>query len=59
MAKKPNPDQLNLFDDWLVVKAPVYTGPSQDNQPQEVFANPRQSLSMSWAEKLDDDGEIT
>lgn len=59
MAKKPNPDQLNLFDDWLVVKAPVYTGPSQDNQPQEVFANPRQSLSMSLAEKLDDDGEIT
>lgn len=73
MVRKKNPDQMNLFDDWLVVDEPISTGRSQDNPPAaedsflpeedneapEIFANPRHGLSLALAEKLDRDGEIT
>lgn len=66
MAKTPNPDQFDLFDDWLVVEEIV--SPS-NNSTQSIekedetvivdFEKARYQLALRLAVKLDKDGEIT
>ncbi len=71
MAKKPSPDQLNLFDDWFIVNEPVGKPqdiptvssdsvlPEEGNTVTETFEKNRHVLSLRLAEALDKDGEIT
>ncbi|MHB8977464.1 MAG: strawberry notch-like NTP hydrolase domain-containing protein [Trichloromonadaceae bacterium] len=71
MAKKPSPDQLNLFDDWFIVNEPVGKPqdiptvssdsvlPEEGNTVTETFEKSRHVLSLRLAEALDKDGEIT
>jgi hypothetical protein len=65
MAKTPNPDQVDLFDDWLVVEEAV--SPS-NNSTQTIekedetgivdFDKARYQLALRLADKLDSDGGI-
>jgi antirestriction protein ArdC/phage/plasmid primase-like uncharacterized protein/tRNA G10 N-methylase Trm11 len=71
MAKKPSPDQLNLFDDWFIVNEPVGKPqdmptvssdpvlPEEGNTVTETFEKSRHVLSLRLAEALDKDGGIT
>ena len=73
MAKEPNPNQGDLFDDWLVVDEAVGANQAQDKltlsndsvQPKEKdavtksFDQSRHILALRLAEKLDKEGEIT
>lgn len=60
MAKQ-NPNQFDLFNDWLVVEQPVDTTvtiKSEDIVPLS-FDESRHVLALRLAQKLDADGEIT
>jgi N-acetylglutamate synthase/N-acetylornithine aminotransferase len=66
MAKIPNPAQLDLFDDWLVVEenaSPTNNStPTIEKDAETVvadFEKSRYQLALRLAEKLDKDGEIT
>jgi hypothetical protein len=73
MAKKHNPNQGDLFNDWLIIDEAIETVQAQDKstvssdslQPKEqdtltiAFDKSRHSLAQRWAEKLDNDGEMT
>lgn len=58
---KHNPDQIDLFNDWLVTEQPVMnsvTKTIEDTLPVS-FDELRHVLAMRLAEKLGADGEIT
>ncbi|ESS71653.1 DNA primase TraC [Methyloglobulus morosus KoM1] len=66
MAKTPNPDQVDLFDDWLVVEDVVspsnnstQTIENEDETGIVDFDKARYQLALSLADQLDKDGEIT
>ena len=66
MAKTPNPDQVDLFDDWLVVEELVspsnnstQTIENEDETGIVDFDKARYQLALCLADKLDTDGEIT
>ena len=62
MAKQFNPDQRDLFDDWLVsgeaTASPVIQLKEADSLTVS-FDQSRYVLALRLAEKLDKDGEIT
>jgi hypothetical protein len=62
MAKQSNPDQWDLFDDWLVAGnaavSPVIR-PKETDSLTASFDQSRYVLALHLAEKLDKDGEIT
>jgi antirestriction protein ArdC/phage/plasmid primase-like uncharacterized protein len=73
MAKKHNPNQGDLFDDWFIIDEATETVQAQDKstvssdslQPKEKdtltvsLDKSRHILALRLAEKLDNDGEIT
>ena len=65
MAKKPqkpNPNQFDLFADWLVVDVPVSEPVTQIKQEDTLavsFDNNRHVLALRLSQKLNADGEIT
>ena len=66
MAKIPNPDQKDLFADWLVVAdEPVLTNVSVQTKEKDVdniivpIDKSRHILALRLAEQLDKEGEIT
>jgi antirestriction protein ArdC/phage/plasmid primase-like uncharacterized protein/predicted RNA methylase len=64
MAKKSNPDQWDLFNDWLVVAdAPispvVHSKEDEADSATVSIDQSRYVLALRLAEKLDKDGEIT
>lgn len=63
MAKKSNPDQWDLFNDWLVVAvAPIspIVHSKEEADPSPISKDQsRYVLALRLAEKLDKDGEIT
>lgn len=65
MAKKPNPDQNDLFDDWLVLANETVVSnvsvQTQEKESDDIVSidKSRPILALRLAEKLDKDGEIT
>jgi antirestriction protein ArdC/phage/plasmid primase-like uncharacterized protein len=66
MAKTPNPDQVDLFDDWLVVEEvispsnnSIQTIEKDDETVTVDIDKARYQLALRLADKLDADGEIT
>lgn len=69
MARKRDPNQRNIFDDWFIDDATKSIGESKDNfvplndsvlpGVEKTFENQRHALSLQLAEKLDKDGVIT
>lgn len=62
MAKQSNPDQWDLFDDWLIAGnaevSPVIR-PKETDSLTASFDQSRYVLALRLAEKLGKDGEIT
>lgn len=62
MAKNSNPDQLDIFDDWLVFNETATDSITQAKEEDAVIVSIDQSrhrLALRLAEKLDMDGEIS
>jgi antirestriction protein ArdC/phage/plasmid primase-like uncharacterized protein len=62
MAKQSNPNQWDLFDDWLVpggVSISPVIQPKETDSLTVSFDQSRYVLALRLAEKLDMDGEIT
>ncbi|MFA5922422.1 MAG: strawberry notch family protein [Methylococcaceae bacterium] len=61
MAKQSNPDQFDLFDDWLVVGAQPIIPPTLNSEATlaQSFDEPRHILALRLSQKLNAEGEIT
>ncbi|MEC4748589.1 strawberry notch-like NTP hydrolase domain-containing protein [Methylomicrobium sp. Wu6] len=62
MAKQSNPDQWDLFDDWLVSGDAAVSQVIQQKETDLLtvsFDKSRYVLALNLAQKLDKDGEIT
>jgi antirestriction protein ArdC/phage/plasmid primase-like uncharacterized protein len=62
MAKQSNPDQWDLFDDWLVSRDAAISQVIQQKETDLLTVSidkSRYVLALNLAQKLDKDGEIT